>query len=113
MEVDTQVMKVEELYECMNIYRSVILYDDADAFELLKAAMIEKDYTFWSDACEGRIYAVDVSEWDGYDWCEGMGGHMDRDAVTLVICMGDACFDVGLELCYAKNFPNISGIFKI
>lgn len=80
------VEKIEDAYQTMNIYRSLIIYDDEEQFHHVQALMSAHDFTFASDDnVYGRVYAL-PSDW--FEECIG-NHYIDWNSIQVVFSIGE------------------------
>ena len=81
---------IREIYETMNIYKSVLVYVNDDEFSDLRNILIENDYPLvQSDKDKGRMYCLKAGSDDSM---------IEWDTISVVFAIGDEAFDFAKEL---------------
>jgi len=86
--MDTQhiVDQIEDVYQTIDIYRSLLIYDDDEMFIAVKKQLSEHDYSFASESNTlGRMYAI-RSDW--FEECVGKE-FIDWDSIDTVFSIGE------------------------
>lgn len=95
------IHKVQQAYEEISIYRSLLLYDDHDAFMQLKRDMLQDDFSFVTTTNKnGRIYALHIDEFD--DNKHDMS-YIDWDSINVVFCHGVEAQEFGTHFFHANE----------
>lgn len=96
--------QIEDIYQSLNVYRSLIVYDNADEFTPLKELLIKNDYPI-INGDYGRMYTFERGELDlnsvDIQW----------DTISVVICLDDMSFDYIKDI--INKFPILILLIKI
>lgn len=96
--------QIEDIYQSLNVYRSLIVYDYAEEFAPLKELLIQNDYPIMNGDY-GRMYTF---ERGGLD-LNSVDIHWDT--ISVVICLDDISFDYIKER--INKFPLLILLIKI
>ncbi len=98
--VQQRYQQIEDIFQSMNIYKTILLYDDLNDFDCLKSMMLRGDYTFKSSSDNARIYDILFSDFENYM------DDIDISTVSLIICMGNKSIDA-VKKTFCHNTSNL------
>ena len=78
--------QIEDIYQSLNIYRSLIVYDDVDEFLRLKEILLQNDYPISTDG-NCRMYNILNTKLDLHS------EDIQWDTINVVICFDDQSFE--------------------
>lgn len=98
--VQQRFQQIEEIFQSMNIYKTLLLYDDLNEFDLLKNRMLRSDYTFKSCSDNARIYDIVYTDF------EYTINDIDISTISLIICMGNKSIEE-VKKSFCNNTSNL------
>jgi hypothetical protein len=104
--VHQRFQQIEDIFQSMNIYNTVLIYDDLNEFHLLKSLMLSNEYTFKSISNNARIYDIYFSNLED-EIC-----NIDLSTISLVLCIGDKGMH-GIKKILNNNISNLILIISI
>lgn len=102
--ISQRLKQIEDIYQSLNVYRSLIVYDDKEEFLPLKELLIQNDYPITTgENC--RMYTLDNRDLDF------SSEDIHWDTINVVICLDDESFDYVKE--NVDEFTNLILLIKI
>ena len=102
--ISQRFQQIEDIYQSLNVYRSLIVYDDKDEFLPLKELLMQNDYPITTgENC--RMYTFDNKELDF------SSNDIHWNTINLVVCLDDVSFDYVKE--HVDEFTNLILLIKI
>lgn len=95
--------QIESIYHTMNIYKSLILFNDDKTFIALKKMLLKNDYPLTSEEENGRIYDVNINRLKEV--------LIDLDNISLILCLDNESYTYIKKL--KNNYSNLNLIIKI
>ena len=96
---------IKEIYETMNIYRSVLVYIAEKDFKPLRDILMENDYPLVNHAAmdtAGRMYCV-----------YGDDPMIEWDTISVVFALGDNAYDMAKRIVLEKRLEEYILLVKI
>jgi hypothetical protein len=104
--MDQRFQQIEDIYQSINIYRSLIVYHDKEDFLPLKELLVLNDYPI-SDGQGNRMYTMRHHDLGNRD----ANIDIQWDTINVVICLDDVSFECVKET--MDTFPNLILLIKI
>lgn len=98
---------IRDVYETMNIYKSVVLYGDESEFAGLRNVLVENDYPLvqhMKDRSSGRMFCVHINDDTSI---------VEWDTVSVVFAMGDTVFDHAKRIILEKQLEEYILLVKV
>lgn len=94
--IDTVIKKIENIYETIDIYRSMLVYDDTVDISSLRKSLMSRDFSLVNtNQDRGRMYIVSAETLSDDNGIQHLDDYIDWSTINVLICIGDAAAEVG------------------
>ena len=95
--------QIESIYHTLNIYKSVLVFNNDSCFLPLKEMLMRNDYSLTSVIKGGRMYDVNVKALKE--------AKIDWESISLVICLDEESYNHVKT--FNDNYSNLNLIIRI
>lgn len=104
--INEQYQSIKNMYETMNVYRSMIVYSDEHSFTLLHDMLVKNDYPVRTSGHDCRMYCLKTP-------LEEEPPDIEWETISIVFALDDASFDNVKEVISRQKREEYSLIVKI